>query len=442
LTTSPASSLASLPAGERRRLLAAYTPAELEALRYDWRFWARPAQLPPPDPWRVWVILAGRGFGKTRSGAEWVQGKAAALPGSHGALVAKVPADARDVMIEGGESSLLKVAPPWFRPGYEPSKRRLTWPNGTWATVYSSKEFETLRGPQHHWAWADEFCAWHYPQETWDMLMMGLRLGENPQALITTTPKPLAAFRRILQARGTVVTGGSTYENRANLADAWFDQIINRYEGTTLGQQELHAALLDEMPGAYWTRALLERTRVPEVDVAQLVRVVVAIDPATTSEEDSNETGLVAAGVDRRGHGYLLEDASGIYTPIQWARRAVQLVDRWGADRVVAETNQGGEMVEQTLRTVRNTLPYRGVRASRAKEARAEPVAALYEQGVVHHVGAFPGLEDQLCTWTPGLDSPDRLDALVWAFTDLLLGTQIVPATPAGELRASGWRDG
>ncbi len=384
------------------------------------------------------MILAGRGFGKTRTGAEWAQARALALPGSHGALVAKTPGDARDVMIEGGDSSILKVAPPWFRPEFEPSKRRATWPNGSWATIYSSKEFETLRGPQHHWAWADELCAWHYPQETWDMLMMGLRLGDHPQAVVTTTPKPINTLRGILALRGTVQTGGSTYENRANLAQSWFDEILQKYEGTTLGQQELYANLLDEMPGAYWTRKLLERCRMEAVP-ENLTRVVVAIDPATTAEEGSDETGLIVAARDRKGNGLILQDASGRMTPIQWATKAVQLADHWKADRVVAETNQGGLMVEQTLRTVRPTLSYRGVHASRSKEARAEPVAALYEQGKVFHVGTFPALEDQLCTWTPGNDSPDRLDALVWALTDLMLGSNPTVAAPTGLTRESPW---
>lgn len=437
---SPASSLASLPPDQQRAILARYSPRALEALRHDWRFWARPAQRPPAGPWRVWVILAGRGFGKTRTGAEWVAEQAEAMPGSHGALVAKTPSDAREVMVEGGDSSILKIAKPWFRPEYEPSKRRLTWPNGSWATIYSSKEFETLRGPQHHWAWADELCAWHYPQDTWDMLMMGLRLGDNPRCVVTTTPKPITALRRILALPGTVTTGGSTYENRANLAASWFDEILHKYEGTTLGEQELHARLLDEMPGAYWTRALLDRTRVDVApDRSLLVRVVVAVDPATSAEEDSNETGLVVVGKDRAGKGLLLQDASGILTPIQWATRAVQLSDQWQADRVVAETNQGGLMVETTLRTVRPTLSYRGVHASRAKEARAEPVAALYEQGRVGHVGRFPALEDQLCTWTPGNDSPDRLDALVWGLTELMLGDAPVAVPPAGLTRESPW---
>ena len=341
-------------------------------------------------------------------------------------------------MVEGGDSSLLKIAPPWFRPTFEPSKRLVTWPNGSWATIYSSKEFETLRGPQHHWAWPDELCAWHYPQDTWDMLMMGLRLGDNPRCVVTTTPKPISTLRGILALPGTVVTGGSTYENRANLAAPWFDEILLKYEGTTLGEQELHARLLDEMPWAYWTRALLTKCRV-DSHPEPLVRVVVAIDPATSAEEDSNETGIIVAAKDRTGKGYVLHDASGRYTPIQWATKAVALADQYKADRVVAEVNQGGLMVEQTLRTVRPSLSYRGVYASRAKEARAEPVAALYEQGKVVHVGTFPALEDQLCTWTPGTDSPDRLDALVWALSDLLLGSNPVPVSPVGLTRESPW---
>ena len=356
------------------------------------------------------------------------------------ALVAKTPADARDVMIEHGDSSLLAVAPPGWRPTYEPSKRRVTWPNGAAATIYSSAEYETLRGPQHDTAWCDEFAAWHYPQETWDMLMMGLRLGDNPQCLVTTTPKPITPLKKILASPHTVVTGGSSYDNRANLPESWFTQVIARYEGTTLGQQELYARLLEEMPGAFWTRETIERSRVTAAEVPEpLTRIVVAIDPAVSSEEDSNETGIIVAGKARNGHAYVLEDRSGIYTPVVWARQAIQAYKTWKADRVVAETNQGGEMVEATLRVADPQVSYRGLYAARAKQNRAEPISGFYERGMVHHVGAFPALEDQLCTWVPGEDSPDRLDALVWALHELLESGGDTTALPYSVEQENPW---
>jgi phage terminase large subunit-like protein len=337
------------------------------------------------------------------------------------ALVGPTASDVRDVMIEG-ESGLLAISPPWNRPRYEPSKRRLTWPNGAMATTYSAEEPERLRGPQHDGAWCDELAAWRYA-ETWDMLMFGLRLGRDPRAIVTTTPRPVKLLRELLALDTTTKTGGSTYENRANLAPAFLDQIIRRYEGTRLGRQELNAELLDDVEGALWTRAMIDGARTAEAP--DLARVVVAIDPATTATEDSDETGIVVAGRGVDGRFYVLDDCSCRLTPDGWATRAVGAFDRYEADRIIGEVNNGGDLVESCIRHAASArsrhIAYAKVHASRGKLVRAEPIAALYEQGRVSHVGSFPALEDQLCSWVPGSHdgSPDRMDALVWALTEL-----------------------
>lgn len=419
--------LASLPEPARNDLAAALSPAEARALLYDWPFWARPAQLPPQGNWRVWLLLAGRGFGKTRTGAELIRARVAAWSARRLALVAPTAADARNVMVEG-ESGILAISPPWDRPRYEPSKRRLTWPNGAIATLYSADEPERLRGPQHDATWCDELGSWRYP-EAWDMLMFGLRLGTDPRVVVTTTPRPTKLIRALIADPTAVVTRGSTYENRANLPPAFLDQIIRKYEGTRLGRQEIEAELLDDVPGALWTRGIIEAVRAH--NAPSLIRVVVAIDPAATSTADADETGIIVAGTDERAHAWVLADASGRYPPTEWARTAIAAYRAHHADRVVAEVNHGGEMVEATLRVIDPNVPFAAVRASRGKVTRAEPVAALYEQGRVHHLGTFPQLEDQMCGFVPAghgdVDlrsagySPDRVDALVWALTDLLL---------------------
>lgn len=413
--------LASLPEPEREAALDDLTEEEAKALLYDWKFWARPKQLAPEGNWRTWLILAGRGWGKTRTGAEWVRGLVESGKAKRIALVAPTAADARDVMVEG-ESGILAIAPPWNRPVYEPSKRRLTWPNGAIATTYSADEPDRLRGPQHDAAWADELAAWRYP-DAWDMLMFGLRLGKDPRVIVTTTPKPVKVIRDLVEDPTTVVTRGSTYENIANLAPAFVEQIIAKYEGTRLGRQELYAEILDDVPGALWSRAVIDGLRVKEA--LELRRIVVAIDPAVTSEEGSDETGIIVAGVGYDGHGYVLKDLACRASPNDWARRAVEAYYRYEADAIIGEVNNGGDLVETVIRTVDRNVPFKAVRASRGKAVRAEPVAALYEQGRVHHVGTFDVLEDQLCAITPdgyqGAGSPDRADALVWALTELML---------------------
>lgn len=393
-----------------------------QAAVFDWPRHARDNQLPPDGDWTTWLFLAGRGTGKTRAGAEWVRMNIDAGTASRIALVGPTAADVRDVMIEG-ESGILAISPPWNRPQYEPSKRRLTWPNGAIATAYSADEPDRLRGPQHDLAWTDEPAAWRYP-ETWDNLMFGLRLGADPRAMATTTPRPVRLIRELLQQDTTAVTTGNTYENRDNLAPAFLEQIIRRYEGTRLGRQEIMGELLEDIPGALWERKRVDELRVKKPP--ELTRIVVAIDPAMTSGEDADETGIVVAGLGDDGDGYVLTDRTCRMSPAGWGNRAITALDEFTGDRIVAEVNNGGDMVEHTLRSIRRSVPYKAVHASRGKRARAEPIAALYEQGRIHHVGSHPDLEDQMCTYVPdGVDySPDRVDALVWALTDLMLGSQ------------------
>jgi len=414
------SSLATLTPTQRRAILARLSDEEALALLYDWAFWARPKQRAPRGRWFVWLILAGRGFGKTRTGAEWVRAQVE----NHGrrriALVARTAADARDTMVEG-ESGLLACCPPWSKPKYEPSKRRIRWPNGAIATTYSGDRPDQLRGPQHDAAWADELAAWRYP-EAWDQLLFGLRLGPDPRVVVTTTPRPTPLIVALLADPRACVTRGTTLENRANLAPTTLEALLQRYEGTRLGRQELYAEVLTDHPGALWHRDALDAARVARAP--DLVRVVVAVDPAVSHGEGSDETGIVVAALGADGDGYILEDASLRASPARWGGRAIEAYRRHAADRIVAETNQGGEMVTLTLRTIDPAVPVRPVRATRGKRTRAEPVAALYEQSRVHHVGAWPELEDQLCQWTPGAPSPDRLDALVWALTELLLSNR------------------
>lgn len=421
MSASVAEQLADLPAEERMALLADLDTETLQAFPYDWRIWARPEQLAPEGDWDIWVILAGRGFGKTRSGAEWVREQIESEACSRMALIGPTASDVRDVMVEG-ESGILAISPPWFRPQYEPSKRRLTWPNGAIATTYSADEPERLRGPQSDGFWADEREAWRY-MEAWDQLMFGLRLGTHPRGVVTTTPRPSKALTELLALPGVVVTRGSTYANRANLAPSFFSSIIRKYEGTRLGRQELHAEILDDVEGALWTRAMIEDARAGAAP--DLLRIVVGVDPAVTSGEDSDETGIVAVGVGVDRQYYVLADRTGRLTPDQWGKRVVNTYTDLAADRVVGEVNNGGDLVESNLKHAARDLglraAYKAVRASRGKAVRAEPVAALYEQGRVHHVGSFPELEDQMCGWVPGMgdDSPDRMDALVWALTEI-----------------------
>lgn len=331
-------------------------------------------------------------------------------------------------MVEG-ESGLLGIHPKAFRPIYEPSKRRLTWPNGAVATLYNATEPDQLRGPQHDLAWCDELAKWRYAQETWDMLQFGLRLGDQPRQVITTTPRPIPLIKKLMADAGTITTRGSTFDNIGNLAPSFVTQIKAKYEGTRLGRQELEAEVLDDVPGALWTREMLDKARRKRTDkLPDMQRIVVAIDPAGKSQETAitegtAETGIIVAGLGVDGRGYVLDDLSCSLSPNGWARRALSGYDMYKGDRIVVETNQGGDMVKNTIRSVRSETSISEVHASRGKVTRAEPIAALYEQGRVSHVGAFPALEDQMVLFTPlgivGETTGDRADALVWALSEL-----------------------
>ena len=395
-----------------------FSPTQRRAATLRWfATHARPAQRPPAGEWRIWLLLAGRGYGKTRVLVEWAKEQAHKMPGSRGAIVAATAADTRDVLAEG-PAGFIATSPPDDVPLYEPSKRRITWANGSQATLYSADEPNRLRGPQHHWAVCDEFATWRYP-ETLDMLMFGLRLGQDPRVVIATTPRPTKEVKALLAQPGLVVTRGTTYENLDNLAPAFREQIIARYEGTRLGRQELNAELLEDVEGALWQRSWIDQDRVRQTPA--LTTVVVGVDPKASKVADS-ETGIVVAGLGVDGHGYVLADYSLNGSPEQWAAKVAMAYQAHEANFVVVEKNNGGDMLRSVLRATGVNLPVKLVWASRGKQTRAEPVVALYEQHRIHHVGALPGLEDQLVSWVPAEgDSPDRLDALVWACTSLLV---------------------
>ena len=409
-----------------------YYPEEA-ALR--WQEHALPHQLEPAGDWSTWLILGGRGAGKTRAGAEWIRtlvdvGRADGAASFGGAkraiaLLAQTYADAREVMVEG-PSGIRAVSAAGDRPIYESSRRRLVWPNGAVAYCFSAEDPDGIRGYQFDAAWADELCKWRYSEEAWSNLQLALRLGVHPCQMVTTTPRPSKLLKRLMSAKSSVVTRASTYDNRANLADNFFEQIAARYEGTAFGRQELLGEIIDDVDGALWGWDLIERARIsaaPELD-----RVVVAIDPPITSGEGADACGLIIAGCTEIGGeqvAFVLADWSvqGA-SPKQWAERAVTAYHEYEADKIVVEVNQGGEMARTILRQIDPNAPISDVYASRAKKTRAEPVAALYEQGRVRHVGAFAALEDEMTRYTGARNdkSPDRLDALVWAISALLLG--------------------
>jgi phage terminase large subunit-like protein len=419
LTRSCVASFQNISSEEQIARLRRLPFSELEALPYIWQFWVRPDQQQPPEfrsgAKTYWLAKAGRGWGKTRVGAEtvreWVQNF------RYVNLIGATADDARDIMIEG-ESGILAICPKNERPAYLSHKSQLRWPNGAISLIFTADQPDRLRGKQHQKLWADELAAWRYG-EAWDQAQLGLRLGRCPQAIITTTPRPTPKVKELMRDPACVVTHGTTYDNRANLAAAFYTTVIRKYEGTRLGRQELNAELLDDNPGALWQRAQIDALRVRSMPATR--RVVVAVDPAVTSREDSDETGIVAAALGVDGQYYVTHDVSLIATPDAWARAAVKLYHDVNADRLVAEINNGGEMVEHLMRTVDRDVAYKAVTATRGKLIRAEPIAALYEQGRVHHVGAFPQLEDQMCDYDPLTApwSPDRMDALVWALTEL-----------------------
>jgi len=408
----------------KTEFIASLSEEEARALEYDWSFWGRPKQQEPPGDWWYWLILAGRGFGKSRTGGEWVN-----LRANSGArriaLVGETAADVRDVMVEG-PSGVIAVAPPWNRPRYEPSKRRLTWPNGCVAITYSAETPDQLRGPEHDSAWCDELAKWKYP-DSWDQLLFGMRRPDMlPRVLVTTTPRPTPIIKALVKDPLTHVTRGSTYENRGNLSPAFMQKIREKYEGTRLGRQELDAEILDDAPGALWKRKeMIEDLRVSKFPT--LHRIVVAIDPSVSAESAAAETGIVTVGLGSDGHAYVLEDATVEQpTPQQWGSAAVASYHKHEADCVVGEVNNGGDLVESNVSTIDSRVAFRQVRATRGKHVRAEPIASLYEQKKVHHVGSFPKMEDQMCQWEPGVStwSPNRVDALVWGLTELMLGPE------------------
>lgn len=427
--------LEALPLEERRAELRKFSDKEQEELETHWRLWARAEQLAPAGDWRTWLIMAGRGFGKTRAGAEWVRTIADADPAARIALVGATLPEVRAVMVEG-ESGLLSVCPRRHRPRFEPSLRRLVWPNGAQAVLYSAQEPEALRGPQHSHAWCDEIAKWDNASGratgAWDNLLLGLRLGERQRALATTTPRAVPLVQRLLgmPQEEVAITRGRTEDNRANLPAQFLTDMRRSFGRSLLGRQELDGELIADIEGALWTRSLIEACR--NERTPDLVRVVVGVDPPASSHGDA--CGIVVAGLSQDGSAHILADASVKKAgPERWARAVAVTAEAWNAERVVAEANQGGAMVGSVLRAAQLSLPLRLVHASRGKAARAEPVAALYEAGRVHHAGTFPALEDELCGLVAGGAyqgpgrSPDRADALVWALTELLLGRAAEP---------------
>jgi phage terminase large subunit-like protein len=406
------------------------------ALLCDWPLWARDEQLAPSGDWYVWLILAGRGWGKTRTGAEYIRQRVESGVGKRIALIGQTAADVRDVIVEG-ESGILATASKQCYPKYEPSKRRITWPNGAVATTYAGDSPDQLRGPQHDTVWCDELAKWRYAQECWDNMEMGLRLGTDPRAIVTTTPRPIPLIITLRDDSQTVrpTTNLSTHRNRANVSQRFVERVIKKYAGTRLGRQELDAEILDDTPGALWTRSGIEASR--ERRAPELVKITIGVDPSSGGVD--GETGIIGAGKDAHEHGYALGDYTSSGDPAEWAPAVIKAYIELHADKIVAEKNQGGAMVEHVIRqtsveidgvTVRGSnLPIELVWASRGKHTRAEPVSILWSQTPArgHFVGALPELEDQCCTWVPGEDSPDRMDALVWAFTDLFPNEEPTP---------------
>ncbi|WP_254054686.1 DNA-packaging protein [Roseovarius sp. EL26] len=411
------------------------------ALPYLFEFWALEHQLPPEGDWHAWVIMGGRGAGKTRAGAEWVRSQVeGARPLDEGrckmiALVGETIEQAREVMVFG-ESGIMACSPPDRRPEWQATRKQLIWPNGAVAKVFSAHDPESLRGPQFDGAWVDELAKWKKARATWDMLQFGLRLGEHPQVCVTTTPRNVGVLKDLLAQESTVVTQAPTEANSAFLAQSFLDEVRARYAGTRLGRQELDGVLIDEAEDALWTTGMLEALQVevaPELD-----RIIVAVDPPVTGKRTSDACGIVVAGAVTQGpvqdwRAYVLADCTiEAASPTRWAKAAIRTMEQYGASRLVAEVNQGGDLVEQVIRQIDPLVPVKAVHASRGKVARAEPVAALYEQDRVLHLRGLGDLEDQMSQMTAqgyeGKGSPDRVDALVWALTELMI-------TPAAKWR-------
>lgn len=426
--------------GTLREALAALTANELAALERDWQVWARDDQLPPwmardGTDWRVWLVLGGRGAGKTRAGAEWVKAQAlgeapfASAPVGRIALVGETMADVRAVMVEG-VSGLLAIHSPATRPVFEPSKNTLTWSNGAVAQMFSAEGAEGLRGPQFGAAWCDEIAKWREGKHAWDMLQFALRLGDRPQVVVTTTPKPVALLKELLDDERTVVSRASTIDNAGNLAPSFVAEMRRRYAGTVLGRQELNGELIEDLSGSLWRRDWIDGGRVKAAP--DLRTIVVAVDPPVTATVRSDACGIVVAGLDGAGRAFVLADRSVQgREPATWARAAIAAYHDFDADRVVAEVNQGGDLVRTVLQQIDARVPVRSVRATRGKWLRAEPVAALYAEGRIAHAGVFEALEDEMCAFGANGKahghSPDRLDALVWGIADLLLRDEVKP---------------
>ena len=426
--------LASVTPDQIDTFLSGLSDNALMALPWLFEFWALPHQLPPEGAWKTWVVMGGRGAGKTRAGAEWVRAEVeGATPDAPGrarrvALVGETVDQVREVMVMG-ESGIIACSPPDRRPEWQATRRRLVWPNGAIAQVFSAHDPASLRGPQFDAAWADELAKWPKGQEAWDQLQFALRLGENPRQVVTTTPQNVGVLKDILKNPSTVMTHAPTEANRAHLATSFLEEVRARYAGTRLGAQELQGLLIEEAEGALWKADALDQTRMEVLPVFD--RVVVAVDPSVTAGAASDECGIVVVGAVTSGppqswRAVVLEDATvrGA-TPDGWARAAIAAMDRHKADRLVVEVNQGGDLVTKVIRSFDALVPIKAVHASKGKAARAEPIAALYEQGRVGHVRGLAALEDQMCQMTAqgylGKGSPDRLDALVWALTELLV---------------------
>lgn len=418
-----------------RQAIATLTDKEAETLFYDWGFWARDDQLLPNWNWFVWLLKGGRGSGKTRTGAEAVRVWKENYPRI--AIISRTPREIREVCLEG-ESGILNISPHWDKPTYEPSKQRITWKNGAKAFLYSAEEPDAFRGPQWHKVWADEIASWTYLEKApkdgytaWDNILFGLRLGDNPQIIATSTPRNLKTIKEIIKDKGNHITTVSSYANRANLSPKFFETVIKKYEGTRLGRQEIYGEVIDDIEGALWKMSQIDNTResVDKLDeiLSKLVRIVVSIDPAVTSKPDSDETGIIVVGKDIYNHAYVLEDISGIYTPSVWADKAIWAYEKWQANYILAESNNGGDLVKSNIQSANPSVPVRLVHATRGKMLRAEPVQAMYERREVTHVGLHAKLEDQMCNWDAqtGEESPDRVDALVHGITDICIKKKV-----------------
>jgi len=414
---------------EQLKTLPRYSEPTLQMAqaRVNWQeVQARPSQLPPMENWLTWLILSGRGWGKTRTGAEWIVWEAIRQPKTRWAVIAKTHADIRDTCFEGesGIISVLKRYGIYSDKSYNRSNYSYLLPNGSRIKGFSAEEPDRLRGPQHHGGWCDELAAWDKP-DAYDQYKFGLRLGNDPRTVITTTPRPTKLIKELVADKNTFVTRGSTFDNAQNLAEAALLEFQRKYANTRLGQQELYGEILDDNPGALWTRAMIEGARVTNENLPTFVRVVVGVDPAVTSSEESDLTGIVTAAMSADGHYYILADDTLKASPQDWALKAIAAFEAHKADRIIAETNNGGDLVLHLFQQVKASIPVKKVTATRGKQLRAEPIAALYEQGRVHHIGYFSELENQMCEWEAGanMKSPDRLDALVWALTELSEGS-------------------